>query len=314
MANQRIFYALQQVLIGDGAATEASTALKGVQSVGMSSTTNVESFSAFGSIEATTILQDLDLEITIENGLGSDWTNGLKAAGYTTFDSAFFDTKRTITLEYLTDSTVGSKVTKLITLEAILTSYSVQMGLDGAATESITFQNAGTSVFTEGTPGTALSAQAGTKLCNVITRPSFTNFTYTAYPDCCLETTTAPGTYSKVQSFSANFDVGSEKVSALGQSMPFAKFATFPAEISAEVEYHLDPTGGIGTLNSGTITGSSLDDVCYDVEIAMPGNTYSMDKMRLAGASRSGGDVGGGNVTISESYTGFNTFGYTGPS
>ena len=313
MANQRIFYALQQVLIGDGAASETSTALKGVQSVGMSSTTNVESFSAFGSIEATTILQDLDLEITIENGLGSDWTNGLKAAGYSSFDSAFFDTKRTITLEYLTDS--GSpNVTKLITLEAILTSYSVQMGLDGAATESITFQNAGTSVFTTGSDGDALSTQTNKKLCNVITRPSFTNFTYTGYDDCCTDTTTAPGTYSKVQSFSANFDVGSEKVSALGQSMPFAKFATFPAEISAEVEYHLDPSGGIGTLNSGSITGTSLDDKCYDIEIAMPGNTYDMDKMRLSGASRSGGDVGGGNVTISESYTGFNTFTYTGPA
>ena len=313
MANKRIFYALQQVLIGDGEATETSTALKGVQSVGLSSTTNVESFSAFGSIAATTILQDLDLEITIENGLGSDWTNALGAAGYGSFDSAFFDTKRTVTLEYLSDSTTSANVTKLITLEAILTSYSIQMGTDGPATESITFQNAGTSVFSAGVDGSALSAQANAKLCSVITRPRFTNFSYTPYSDCCDSSTIGAKTaFGNLQSFSANFDVGSEKISVLGQSMPIHKFATFPAEVSAELEYHLDPTGGIGGLNSGAITGNSLNDVCYDLEIDMPGNKYEMDSMRQAGMSRSGGDVGGGNVTISESYTGFNTFKYTG--
>lgn len=305
MANSRIFYALQQVEIGNGAGSETITALKGVQSVGMSSTTNVESFSAFGSIEATTILQDMDLEVTIENGLGSDWTNALGAAGYSSFDSTFFDTPRTVRLTYRTDTAV----TKTIELNAILTSYSVQMGTDGPATESITFQNAGTGVFVQGSDGTALPTQA-VELCNVLSRPNFTSFKTTKYEECCLNTTLTPSSYSKLTSFSSNFDVGSEKISVLGRSMPLHKFATFPAEVSTEVEFHLDPSTGVGALNSGTIDGTSLADECYDIEIKMPGNVYDMDKMRLAGTSRSGGDVGGGNVAISQSFTGFNTFAY----
>jgi hypothetical protein len=308
MANERIFYALQQVEVGDGdTSSETMTALKGVQSVGMSSTTNVESVSAFGSIEATTILQDMDLEITVENALGSDWTNALSAGGYSTFDSTFFDTKRTVTLHYLTDT----GVTKLIKLDAILTAYSVQLGTDGPATESITFQNAGASVFTTGSDGTALPTQSAS-VCNVITRPNFTRFTKTTYPECCESTTNAPVNMNKVQSFSASFDVGSEKISALGQSQPLHKFATFPAEISTEVEVHVDPSTSIGLLNSGSINASTLamDDVCHDIAIVMPGNWYDMAKMRLSSVSRSGGDVGGGNVAISQSFTGFNTFSY----
>ena len=305
MANSRIFYALQQVEIGDGAGSETMTALKGVQSVGMSSTTNVESFSAFGSIEATTILQDMDLEVTIENGLGSDWTNALGAAGYSAFDSAFFDAPRTVRLTYKTDTSV----TNTIELNAILTSYSVQMGTDGPATESITFQNAGTGAFVEGSPGTALPTQSA-ELCNVLSRPNFTSFKTTRYAECCVDSPDAASAYSKLTSFSSNFDVGSEKISVLGRSMPLHKFATFPAEVSTEVEFHLDPSAGIGALNSGTISGTSLADECYDIEIKMPGNVYDMEKMRLAGTSRSGGDVGGGNVAISQSFTGFNTFAY----
>lgn len=305
MANSRIFYALQQVEIGDGAGSETITALKGVQSVGMSSTTNVESFSAFGSIEATTILQDMDLEVTIENGLGSDWTNALGAAGYSSFDSAFFDAPRTVRLTYRTDTSV----TKTIELNAILTSYSVQMGTDGPATESITFQNAGTGIFVAGADGNALPTQA-VELCNVLSRPNFTSFKTTKYEECCVNTTQTPAEYSKLTSFSSNFDVGSEKISVLGRSMPLHKFATFPAEVSTEVEFHLDPSTGVGALNSGTIDGTSLADECYDIEIKMPGNVYDMEKMRLAGTSRSGGDVGGGNVAISQSFTGFNTFAY----
>ena len=308
MANERIFYALQQVEIGDGAVSETLTALKGVQSIGMSSTTNVESVSAFGSIEATTILQDMDLEITVENALGSDWTNALGAGGYSNFDSTFFDAKRKVRLHYLTDT----NVTKTIELEAILTAYSVQLGTDGPATESITFANAGTEVFVQGSDGTALPTQ-NVSVCNVITRPKFTKFRQTTYPECCVNTTSAPVDHANVQSFSASFDVGSEKISVLGRSQPLHKFATFPAEISAEVEVHVDPSASIGLLNSGTIDSATqaMDDTCHDLSIVMPGNIYDMDKMRLASVSRSGGDVGGGNVAITRGFTGFNTFSYS---
>lgn len=302
MANKRIFYALQSVTV-DG------TALAGVQSVGASSTTNIESFSAFGSTDATSILQDLDLEITIENALGNTWTNGLAAYGYDDINDSILDTAVAVEIVYKTDALTFSAVK----LSGVLTGYSVNLGTDGPAVESLTFQNAGTAVFETGT-GAALSPTSLNDLCKVITRPDFTSFSVDTYADCCLDALSGASNYANVTSFSGSWDAGNEKISVLGQSLPYGKFASFPVETSMEVEYHVSPDAGFtaASLNSGTISGDSLDNVCYKVVATMPTNAYTIDRARMASKSRSGGDVGGGNVSESVSFTGYNSFAYSG--
>lgn len=296
----RIFYALQNVLV-------AGTPLKGVQTVGASSTTNLESFSAFGSLAAHTILQDMDLELTVESALGDGWNSALNLLGYTTFSADFFDTANDITIQYLTST--GTMVA--IKLNAVLTSYQVQMGTDGPATESLTFQNAGTAVFTTGTGGSALGVSSE-NICDVITRPNFTSFNEYYRANCCSEDAAVSTPVTNLLSFSASMDAGNEKINVLGQSMPFGKFATFPIETSMEIERHLDPsTASMDSFNSGTISGNSLVDACYNPTAILGGHTYSLNGARLASISRSGGDVGGGNVSISQSYTGYNDFGYS---
>lgn len=308
--NSRIFYALQQVKVG-------STVLNGVQSVGASSTTNVENFSRFGSVGATTILQDLDLEITIENALGSGWANVLGAMSFTGISTAI-DTPVTVEIQYLT-ATGHSMVT---TLSAILSSYSIQMGVDGPATESVTFQNAGNAVFTAGTDDTALGTPAGS-VCGVITRPDFSGFKTAYSDDACAASPTwgNVATYSNVLSVSASMDIGTEKVNVLGQSLSFGKYVTFPIETSMEVETHLDPSSGteadtddtMGGFNSGSLanpTDTSLIDRTYQTLIQLPSNYYFMEGARLTGVSRSGGDVGGGQVSITSSFSSVNDLGY----
>lgn len=312
----RIFYGLQQVKVGN-------TVLSGVQSVGASSTTNVENFSRFGSIDATTILQDLDLEITIENALGSGWANVLGAMGFSGISTAI-DTPVTVEIQYLT-ADGHSMVT---TLSAILSSYSIQMGVDGPATESVTFQNAGNAVFTAGTDGTALGIPGG-NVCNVITRPSFSGFVTSFSDNACdvSPTWSAAVTDSNVLSVSASMDIGTEKVNVLGQSLSFGKFVTFPIETSMEVEVHLDPSSGtsqdtddtMGGFMSGSIDPSnttSLLDRTYHTLIQLPSNYYGMSGARLTGVSRSGGDVGGGQVSITSSFSSVNDLFYltTDPS
>lgn len=315
--NSRIFYGLQQVKVG-------STVLNGVQSVGASSTTNVENFSRFGSIGATTILQDLDLEITIENALGSGWANVLTAAGISGVSTSI-DTPVAVEIQYLT----ATGHTKVVTLSAILSSYSIQMGVDGPATESVTFQNAGTAVFTDGTDDTALGTPAG-NICAVITRPNFSGFSTSYSDDACdpAPTWAAANNYSNVLSVSASMDIGTEKVNVLGQSLSFGKYVTFPIETSMEVELHLDPAAGtyaddaddtMGGFLSGSFTNpgdTSLIDRTYHTLIKLPSNYYYMTGARLTGVSRSGGDVGGGQVSITESFSSVNDLGYqtTDPS
>lgn len=315
--SSRIFYALQQVTVG-------STVLSGVQSVGASSTTNIENFSRFGSTSAHTILQDLDLEITIENALGDGWANTLTAAGMTSAANA--GSNVTVKVEYLT----SDGVTKLMTLDAIISSYSIQMGVDGPATESVTFQNNGNAVFTAGTDGTALSTPTG-NVCAVVTRPNFSGFTYAYSDDACEASPTwTAGSDSNLISVSASMDIGTEKVNVLGQSLSFGKFVTFPIETSMETETHLDPESGtyaageqaddtMGGFMSGSVdpsNTSSLLDRTYRTLIKLPQNYYGMSSARLTGVSRSGGDVGGGQVSITSSYSSVNDLFYltTDPS
>jgi len=316
--SSRIFYALQQVTVG-------STVLSGVQSVGASSTTNIENFSRFGSTGATTILQDLDLEITVENALGSGWANILTAASMSGASDA--GKSVTVKLEYQT----SSGATKVVTLDAIISSYSMQMGVDGPATESVTFQNNGNAVFTNGTDGTALGTPAG-GVCAVITRPSFSGFQGAYSDDHCeaAPTWTAYGA-SNLLSVSASMDIGTEKVNVLGQSLSFGKYVTFPIETSMEIEEHLDPENGtygptqtsddsMGGFMSGAIDASpndkSLKDRVYHTLIKLPQNYYGMTGARLTGVSRSGGDVGGGQVSVSSSFSSVNDLFYvtTDPS
>lgn len=321
--SSRIFYALQQVSVTNPL-TSATTVLSGVQSVGASSTTNIENFSRFGSTGAHTILQDLDLEITVENALGAGWDNILTAVGMGGAHDA--GKTATVKIEYLT----STGVVQTLTLDAIISSYSMQMGVDGPATESVTFQNNGNAVFGAGTGGAELSTGGG--VCAVITRPEFSGF-QEAYSDNHCEGSPTWTSYSvgNLVSVSASMDIGTEKVNVLGQSLSFGKYVTFPIETSMEIEQHLDPENGtydqgqtsddnIGSFMSGGIQAApndkSLVDRLYHTLIKLPENYYGMGGARLTGVSRSGGDVGGGQVSITSSFSSVNDLFYvtTDPS
>jgi len=97
-----------------------------------------------------------------------------------------------------------------------------------------------------------------------------------------------------------------------------------------ETEVHLDPetgTYGVGETSDDTMGGfmsgsidtnntSSLVDTTYRTLIKLPQNYYGMSSARLTGVSRSGGDVGGGQVSITSSYSSVNDLFYktTDPS
>ncbi len=297
----RIFYKLQSVYIG-------GVEVKGVQSVGTSSTTNIESFASFGTFNVQTLLQDMDLEITLEAALMSTENTLLGHLGYSGFDTSFFDTAQNVELVYQTGA--NSDTFASIKLSAIISSYSAQMGTDGPVTESLTMVNSGSTAFTSGTED-SITGPTAAEMCTVVDRPDFTSFDRQYREDCCSGDAASSSPIPNVVSWSMSMDASTEKVSVLGQSLPFGKFATFPIETSMEVEHHLSPaaaSGGIGGFNSGTIeSGSKLKDECYNPIVTVAGpKSWALSGARRASISRSGGDVGGGNVSISESFTGFN--------
>lgn len=303
--SSRINYALQTVRFGAKNSGDTAPILRGVQSVGASSTTNLENFSVFGSTKAEAIVQDVDMEVTIENALG-DW--GTAGVG--------FGSSHDVTIVYTyTDPSSGTTSYHQVQLaDAICTGYSVQMGTDGPATESITLQNAGTVVFSGG--ASTNPANQDPDICNPVTRPDFTEAKTRLIQDYCGPSENI-GSFSALgllTSFSMSWDAGIEKVNVLGQSLPYGKFLTFPIEVSTEIESHVaqyavSPNTQTTVVNAQGKTVFRKDR--YDI-FADLGHScrFGTSKAVLASSSIAGGEVGGGNVTGSDSFTSYSSFFY----
>ncbi len=116
-----------------------------------------------------------------------------------------------------------------------------------------------------------------------------------------------------VQSFSCSTDFSREDILELGRKTPYARPATFPIEVSCEIEAI--------TTSGDFVNAYEFGDPLLDATTASGNNTaeedifivtragYAFDlgrKNRLASVTYGGGDAGGGNATCTYSYTNFN--------
>ena len=116
-----------------------------------------------------------------------------------------------------------------------------------------------------------------------------------------------------VQSFSCSTDFSREDVFELGRKTPYYRPASFPVEVSTEIEAI--------TISGDFISATEAGDSALHSTVDSGNNTqaeniflllrcgYAFDlgnKNRLASLTYGGGDAGGGNVSVSYSYTNFN--------
>jgi hypothetical protein len=116
-----------------------------------------------------------------------------------------------------------------------------------------------------------------------------------------------------VQSVSVSTDFSREDILELGRKTPYARPATFPIEVSCEIEAI--------TTSGDFVSAYEFGDSALDATTASGNNTseediffctragYGFDlgrKNRLASVSYGGGDAGGGNATCTYSYNNFN--------
>ena len=116
-----------------------------------------------------------------------------------------------------------------------------------------------------------------------------------------------------VQNFSCSTDFSREDVLELGRKTPYYRPANFPIEVSTEIEaitisgdfvsaYEFGDPALYGTIDSGNNTSQ-------EVIFLLMRCGYAFDmggKNRLASMTYGGGDAGGGNVSVTYSYTNFN--------
>lgn len=123
-----------------------------------------------------------------------------------------------------------------------------------------------------------------------------------------------------LQNINVSMDLGREAVFELGKFAPYARYATFPIEVSSEFEVLAESHDQVQARDFDDVNACStteiknLDD--REIKIILCGKTpatdnYTIDlgsKNKLTSVNFSGGDTGGGNATITYSYQTFNKF------
>ena len=119
-----------------------------------------------------------------------------------------------------------------------------------------------------------------------------------------------------VQSITVSTDLGREELFELGTRQPYARVVTFPVEVTCDIEM-LSLSGDlINAFADGCGAGTDpctgvVDNLAAEkIRIATCEGTriYLGSQNKLASVNYGGGDAGGGNVTVTYSYSTFNDF------
>ena len=119
-----------------------------------------------------------------------------------------------------------------------------------------------------------------------------------------------------LQSITCSTDLGREELFELGTRQPYARVVTFPIEVTCDIEVLSLSGDMINAFADGCTTSTDpctgiVDNLSNQrIRIATCEGTriYLGDKNKLASVNYGGGDAGGGNVTVTYSYSTFNDF------
>lgn len=323
--NDRIFYACQAVVIQapTGTAVSNTNVVRGLQSVGMSSNFTLDQVFEIGQLEIYENIEDIsDVEVTLEKVIdGEPLIFNLASNGACKTDLVTASKNRCdVYLAIYDDATSNATgVARNVCWNSGMytSSVSYSYSVDGNATESVTL--VGNDKFWNSDANqTATNATAQYTLTG-----TDTGFTGSDTPnsgvvrrvDVDLSASTLPPVVEEqrgdlagdnnlhVQSISVSADFGQENLLELGRFGPYAKFVSFPIEVTSEFEV-IATSGDLKSV-SGAGTNTTNDPIIIKDSAGTVLNLGSNNK--LSSISYSGGDTGGGNATISYSFTNFNS-------
>lgn len=327
--SNRIFYACQAVAISKTGHNSSQTpqfeVMKGVQSVGVSTSFSLDQIFELGQVELYAIEEQVaTVEVTIEKVIDGEKLLYLQAVGeigktnVVAATNSRADVYLAIYPDTVTSISGQTRDHTLMCSGMFISSISYNYSVDGNATESITmtgnnkFWDASTNGVIATTPN-VLYGSGGTSAfpldgndapaSGVTRRQRFDIFGSTLPPEVLSQNTNVPGA-SGIQSISVSVDFGREDQLELGRFGPYNKYATFPIEVTTEFEVvstngDLIAISGVNTnLTNRTIILRDAAGTVINV-----GN-----RNRLSSVNYSGGDTGGGNATVTYSYSSFNQF------
>jgi len=321
--NDRIFYACQAVaIVKTGNQPQDVNIARGLQSVGMNSNFSLDQIFEIGQLEIYENVEDIaDIEVSLEKVIDGESllytlaSNGLAKTNLVAAVKSRSDVYLAIFDDAQSNAT-GQARNVCWNSGCYISSVSYSYSVDGNATESLGFVGNDRFWNTEagGTGSDAISQFAtitngqfgGDEPASGVQRRVNVRVADSTIPSLVKEQRgdlAGDQGNDHIQSISVSADFGQENLLELGRFGPYAKFVTFPIEVSCEFEViatsgDLKSVSGVNkNLTDQTIL--LLDDAGTVLELG--------DKNKLSSISYSGGDAGGGNSNVTYSYTNFNS-------
>ncbi len=350
-ANNRIFYACQAVAFGryvdpptGSTPPYALVAAHGVQSVGINTSFNLEQAFELGQISIYENIEGLpDVEVTVEKVLDGYpllyhlATSGAAFASPST-NSLVGRTKERCNVAlgiYADDKEAvsGAAPVEVFMSGMYVNSISYTLPVDGNSTESVTLVGNSKGWFTSGGTLTnswtqQTSIAQGLKFnadspigSGGIQRREDVLMASSILPKSIygVDNSTSAGNNwnstslkpkAHIQNISISTDLGREDILELGSKEPYYRSATFPVEVTCEFEVIAVSGDFINAYANGDNTSTEVIKI-----VLRDGTTFDLgDENRLSSVNYTGGDAGGGNATITYSFSTFNDLTVSPPS
>jgi hypothetical protein len=316
---RRVYYACQAVGIAPES-TATYSAIKGLQSVGITTSFNLEQVFEIGMLSIYENIENLpDVEVTLEKVLdGNPLIYHMATQGSLSADLGGRSNKRCgVALSVFTDTQAaasGTPLAQCVMSGLFIQQVSYAFKTDGPFTESCTLVGNNkkwqTSAFTFTGGFTTTEIPAAVEGVN--RRYHFDMYT-SRFPKE-IPGITGSGTYTQVaglsqtvfQGISTSVNLGREALLELGRRGPYFRFATFPVEVTCEIEVLMTTQDGINADEN------ALANVTNQAIYLKTSEGTKVDlgtKNKLSRVVTGGGNAGGGgnnNVTLTYSYSNFN--------
>ena len=344
MANNRVFYACQVVAIAPCFTAHSASNVRiahGVQSVGVTTNFNLEQAFELGMIQIYENIEGLpDVEVTLEKALdGYPLLYHLSSPEATSTNLVGRSKERACVALGIyaddKDAASGAAPVEVYMSGMYLSSVSYTVPTDGNSTESVTLVgnhkewNVSSRKMLDGTlsnPFDAFKVNGSTgagedvplavnsggiqRRENVVLASSeLPQSIYgasglgvgNAFANATDKTNNIPAVH--VQNFTCSTDFSREDILELGRKAPYYRAPNFPIEVTAEFEV-IAVSGDFVSCEENADANTSEE----QITVVLADNTkFDLgNKNRLSSVSYGGGDAGGGNATITYSYTNFN--------
>lgn len=323
--NKRIFYACQAVAIvsATGKAVAAAHVVKGAQSVGMTSTFTLEQVFELGQLEIYENVEEVaDIEVTIEKVIDGEllmFTLASNALCRTDLVAAVKNVSDVYVAIYDdgTSNATGTPRNVCYNSGMYISNISYNYSVDGNATESITLvgNNRFWNDITAGVIGTTPNARwnalatgfdTDTPASGVVRRAKVDLVNSTIPVEVQSQKGDDPvglGQNYHIQSIAISADFGQENIQELGRFGPYCKYATFPVEVTCEFEV-IATSGDLISVsgNAPNLTNRAIlikDTAGTVIDLGA--------KNKLTSVNYTGGDTGGGNATVTYSFSNYNS-------